>query len=122
MTIIKIADDSPAAMKVLPSSFRYFVPGNCGGPLLETEGVLLNPVEPSSLTFWLDCVSGNDKKNQKSEKISIFRGASLCLKFMSHCMMHLHLILEVNFKLSKCISYFNRPDKDFLISREEFMS
>ena len=62
MTIIKVAENSPAAMRVPKSSFRYFVPGNCGGPLLETDGVLLNPVEPSSLTFWLDIVTGKDKK------------------------------------------------------------
>ena len=62
MTIIKVAENSPAAMRVPKSSFRYFVPGNCGGPLLETDGVLLNPVEPSSLTFWLDIVTGKDKQ------------------------------------------------------------
>ena len=51
MTIITLFDTFPQSLRIPPESLRYFTPGNCGGALLETVSYVVNPVEPSSVTF-----------------------------------------------------------------------
>ena len=56
-TIGTISDDVPIDFKIDSNSFKQFKSGDAGGALLETDKPYLEPVEPSSLTFELQCLN-----------------------------------------------------------------
>lgn len=56
MTVITAFDEAPRSLRISPQTLRLFNAGNCGGALLETDGYIINPVEPNSLTFTIDTI------------------------------------------------------------------